>query len=819
MFRFWRWALVALLGVAAAAFAFTHATSAPKREPLTNARLLALVAGNALPEDILSSLKNSGLTFTPTPEYLQQLKNAGASADLLKAINKAAVHPSFPAEDKLGAEWWPHIAEAGKQIRAKSYTQAENEVNAALQAGAQKLDAGFVMGEALRQQEKWPMALKVYQEIVENDPDFAEAQIKLSFVLHREGDQDEALDAAQAALRLNPNSAEAHKNAGLALQDMRRYDSAEKEYRQALNIKPDYSIVHYDLGLLLYYKGDFPRSIEEYKIALALDPNSIDARVNLGLSYAQINDAGNAIRLLREAKQMDPKSFPARSNLAWTFMHFDMTADGVAELRELEAIAPESVVCHVCLGNGLDRMRDFDGAEKEFQISIKLDPTNGEAYQNLARAYEDQGKYDLALEGYDQAERVSPESVDARVGKGRVLLEKKQPKLALKELEEAKDLAPGNAVVLEQYGRTLEAVGDLAQAQAEYKEALELDPQNVWALLDLAEILEKQGDWARAIENYRAASKIVQESVLTMRGESKTVVDAPGAYQAAQLRLNQHLADLRATGKSAEADKLVASIDAAQAAQGTSGSLDADMEAGTAAFKEHRFDDAERNYVEAVKLAGEIKPRDARLVLALGALGSLQYMRKDIASAHSTFAHQLNIATEMYGADSPQLTHTLDSLARICAEQGDTAKAEKFAKDELSINEKSYGTNSIGYSIALMTMAHVFETEKQYAKAIPYAEQAVKLHESLAGPKSIPLLSSKKLLCSLYDSLDQPATIESCDRELLPIMEALYGTNNAALAPVLASQAKALRGLGRTNEATKVEDRLKSLQQSVAAVN
>jgi len=44
-------------------------------------------------------------------------------------------------------------------------------------------------------------------------------------------------------------------------------------------------------------------------------------------------------------------------------------------------------------------------------------------------------------------------------------------------------------------------------------------------------------------------------------------------------------------------------------------------------------------------------------------------------------------------------------------------------------------------------------------------------------------------------------------------MEKYYGTNSAALAPVLAGEAKALRGLGRGAEADDVERRMQALQQ------
>jgi hypothetical protein len=74
-------------------------------------------------------------------------------------------------------------------------------------------------------------------------------------------------------------------------------------------------------------------------------------------------------------------------------------------------------------------------------------------------------------------------------------------------------------------------------------------------------------------------------------------------------------------------------------------------------------------------------------------------------------------------------------------------------------------------------------------------------------------VSSKKVLCTIYDTLGQPEKAEPCSRQLLELMEKYYGTNSAALAPVLAGEAKALRGLGRGAEADDVERRMQALQQ------
>jgi hypothetical protein len=65
----------------------------------------------------------------------------------------------------------------------------------------------------------------------------------------------------------------------------------------------------------------------------------------------------------------------------------------------------------------------------------------------------------------------------------------------------------------------------------------------------------------------------------------------------------------------------------------------------------------------------------------------------------------------------------------------------------------------------------------------------------------------------------QPAKSEPCYRDAIALVEKTYGDKSPALAQPLASEAKALRALGRNSEADAVEKRLQQLQQPSAGIN
>ena len=300
------------------------------RPPLTDRELLALVAGNALSENVVREIGSRGLAFQPSDQYRSLLQTAGADTAMMAAVGNAKIAGSAQGAANVRNQLLQHLATAGKLIRSKQYEDASRELSAALESG-DGYEAGFVMGESLRQQERWLEAAAVYEEVLRRAPDFLDARTKWSFVLYRGGDAGDALQQAKIVLAQDPENAEAHKNAGLALQVLQKFDASEQEYAEALRIKPDYAVVRYDLGILFYHQGKWDQAIEQYRKSLALDPNEPDWHYNLGLAYQDKGNLDSAIREYREAKRLNPKMFAARMNLGSALMQRGMYAEAVAE--------------------------------------------------------------------------------------------------------------------------------------------------------------------------------------------------------------------------------------------------------------------------------------------------------------------------------------------------------------------------------------------------------------------------------------------------------------------------------------------------------
>ena len=103
--------------------------------------------------------------------------------------------------------------------------------------------------------------------------------------------------------------------------------------------------------------------------------------------------------------------------------------------------------------------------------------------------------------------------------------------------------------------------------------------------------------------------------------------------------------------------------------------------------------------------------------------------------------------------------------------------------------------------------------------AEPILLRAVKIDESLFGRDGGGLLLPLSTLCSVYDAWGKPEKSEPCDRQLLAVLEKQWGENSLQLVSTLKSQAQAFRALGRNEEATKIEQRIKSIQATAMNQN
>ncbi|MGC0772676.1 MAG: tetratricopeptide repeat protein [Candidatus Acidiferrum sp.] len=783
-------------------------TSAP---PLTKLELLAIVAGEIMPENVVYDLRSRGVDFVPDDAFRSLLKSAGADDRIMQALHAAKVDSARADEDAGDTPLLQHLSHAGSLIRAGKPDDAAEELTSSFAGGRGKSAIGFVVGDILGSRNRFPEASQIYSEILDNDPDFPEVHTRLSWTSYQVGGAEETLRQAKAALLENPNNPVAHLNAGLALDALQHFDAAKEEYQKAVRCKPDYALAYMNFGNLLAEVKDYDGAIAQFKSALTLDPTRALTHYNIGIVYADKKDFVSAIREFREAKRLDPHMLDARQNLGSALMQTDAAA-AITEFKELAAIAPDWPLCHLCLGSAYLRIGRSDEAEKEYTLAIQQNPGSTEPLNGLGAAFETEKKYDDALVEYRLAEKLDSTDFASFLEAGRVLLLKKDFPAATSELRQAEQLSPADWQSHDFLGQALEASGDRKAAIAEYKQAVTLSPKELQARLDLALALEKSGDWVSSLDNYRQAA--VDEPPPIPDGVPRIRYDAQNHYISAQQRFQQHLADLRATGKESEADSLEALLKQREAAPNYDEKFHFALAKSKQAAQERRFDDAETSAKEAVSIAEKIQPQDGRLAEAVGQLGSVYAFRRDFSDASTQFQRQLAVAEQFYGPHSPMLVDAFQNLGMTAMEQNDLASSEKDFNQSLDLIRGTYGENSPQAAMTLLALSRIYFLKKDYPKAEGYVLHYVKNYELESGETDYRMLLPVNTLCMFYDQTANPEKSAACHARMVSLGEKRFGADSPLLMQDLTAEAQALRKLGRNDEAAKLEKRTQSLQSA-----
>lgn len=132
-----------------------------------------------------------------------------------------------------------------------------------------------------------------------------------------------------------------------------------------------------------------------------------------------------------------------------------------------------------------------------------------------------------------------------------------------------------------------------------------------------------------------------------------------------------------------------------------------------------------KDYDTAYKLSLEMTARgetsckdekDKLLALYLNT-AQIQIHRKKIKEAQSIYSNRLDLAEEVYGANSSNLQRYIADLLKLSVGNSGTKEYEKIALRALEARKARFGPESVEYANELLRMARFYEASKDVAEA------------------------------------------------------------------------------------------------------
>jgi tetratricopeptide (TPR) repeat protein len=253
-------------------------------------------------------------------------------------------------------------------------------------------------------------AAAVYGQILQQDPNNAEALHQRAIVAYQSGDRenailflsravrlcptnphysnnlgmayqaagrlDEAVAAYRNALHNDPNLAAAHSNLGSALADQRQYARAEFHCQQAIALQPDLAAAYNNLGRVHFVRGKHHEAKRCFEQAVGLSMAMVDAHRNLGHIYRELGQFDEARREYEVVLGLNPRETRALYSLSLIKKH---QLSDQSDLDRLETrledpllTAGERAELNFALGKICDECELYDKAFRHFQRANSL---------------------------------------------------------------------------------------------------------------------------------------------------------------------------------------------------------------------------------------------------------------------------------------------------------------------------------------------------------------------------------------------------------------------------------------------------------------
>lgn len=157
-----------------------------------------------------------------------------------------------------------------------------------------------LLARLLEEADRWEEAEAQYRQALRLEPGYAPSCLKLSQLLARFGEYDEALELAGDGASRSPDDVRLRSWYGNVLLKRHRWREAEQELRQALALPGAGAYPHYLLGLTYLNTSRPEAARDELAKATQLEPRAYDAWYQLAHASEQVGDLEARDRALEQ---------------------------------------------------------------------------------------------------------------------------------------------------------------------------------------------------------------------------------------------------------------------------------------------------------------------------------------------------------------------------------------------------------------------------------------------------------------------------------------------------------------------------------------
>jgi tetratricopeptide (TPR) repeat protein len=291
--------------------------------------------------------------------------------------------------------------------------QAEKLYQQILQADPNHADSHHLLGVVRYQTGRYAEAVASIQQALALNPWAAVFHSNLAVVYEALDDHQRALASFEQVLRIQP-SAEAHNAVGNSLRAVGRVEESAAHCMQALRLRPDFCEAHDNLGNAFYLQGKLDQAVIQYREALRINHAYALAHGHLGLALADLGLIQEAFVHYAEALRLDPDNAEAHNNFTIVLLKEGKLDQAIEHSQRALSLKPRFAGALNNLSIALRRKGKLEEAIGHCRRALALSPQFPEAHNSLATALVRHASWAEALVHYHEAVRLKPNFAEAR---------------------------------------------------------------------------------------------------------------------------------------------------------------------------------------------------------------------------------------------------------------------------------------------------------------------------------------------------------------------------------------------------------------------
>jgi len=202
--------------------------------------------------------------------------------------------------------------------------------------------------------------------------------------LRTAGHADEAIKILQEALRKNPDYAKTHNNLGCALRDKGQLTEAAVEFERAIKLDPAYVNAFNNYGVVLAEQKRYEEAIKCFGKVLSLAPDFQSALDNLWEVGVAGEKMDEVLKVLISQEQIDPNNAELYYRAGVIYHKRNETLRAIKQLEKAVELRPDFSATRGILGDALLQAKRYRDAAKQYDAAIQIDANNVQVLSSYA---------------------------------------------------------------------------------------------------------------------------------------------------------------------------------------------------------------------------------------------------------------------------------------------------------------------------------------------------------------------------------------------------------------------------------------------------